>query len=131
MLFSLPTTNDTPRSVLIADDDSMIVGLLAIGFEKHGFTVFKAENGLDALNLFNSEQVDFVLTGIQMPAMDGEELSKRIRKQSPITKIAVMTGGKVDVASGLIQHGIVDYFFLKPFDIKSICRIFVTEALAV
>jgi DNA-binding NtrC family response regulator len=63
-----------------------------------------------------------------MPLMDGKELSKRIRNQSTKTKIAVMTGGETDLASELIQNGIADYFFPKPFDIKSICRVFVIEA---
>jgi len=131
MLFSPPTFNGPPKSVLIADDDEMIVDLLAFGFEKQGFTVFKAQNGLDALNLFNREQIDFVLTDIQMPEMNGVELSEHIRSQSPVTKIAVMTGGEIDAASKLIRNGTADYFFPKPFDIKSICRIFATDAQAV
>jgi DNA-binding response OmpR family regulator len=131
MLFSPPTINGTPKAVLIADDDAMIVDLLAFGFEKHGFTVFKAQNGLDALNLFDSEQIDFVLTDIQMPKMDGKELSKRIRNRAPDTKIAVMTGGKIDVASELLQSGTADYFFSKPFDITNVCRIFTAEAQVV
>lgn len=128
MLYSPLSLNDTPKAVLIADDDAMIVDLLAFGFEKHGFTVFKAQNGLDAWNLFESEQIDFVLTDIQMPKMDGKELSKRIRSRSPDTKIAVMTGGTIDVASELLQSGTADYFFSKPFDIANICRIFTAEA---
>ena len=130
MLFAPPTFKGPSKSVLIADDDAMIVDLLAFGFEKHGFKVFKAENGLDAWNLFNNEPVDIVLTDIQMPKMDGKELTIRIRNQSQHTKIAVMTGGEIDVAAELVQAGTADYFFQKPFDIMTICRIFEAETQA-
>lgn len=130
MLFAPPIFKGPSKSVLIADDDAMIVDLLAFGFEKHGFKVFKAENGLDAWNLFNNEPVDIVLTDIQMPGINGKELSIRIRNQSPHTKIAVMTGGEIDVAAELVQAGTADYFFPKPFDLKTICRIFEAETQA-
>ena len=118
----------TLKSILIVDDDGMIVELLSLGFENCGFKVFKAENGLDAWNLFNREHIDFVLTDIQMPGMNGEELSHRIRNQSSLAKIAVMTGGETDVATELLQDKTADYFFPKPFKIRHICRIIAAEA---
>lgn len=130
MFFAPPTFKGPLKSVLIADDDAMIVDLLAFGFKKHGFKVFKAENGLDAWNLFTNEPVDIVLTDIQMPGINGKELSIRIRNQSQNTKIAVMTGGEIDVATELVQAGVADYFFPKPFDIKTVCRIFEAETQA-
>ena len=116
MLFTQPTYLNPPRSILIADDDEMILDLLTLRFEKCGIKVFKAENGLDAWDLFNSEAIDFVLTDIQMPGLSGKELSQRIRHQSPRTKIAVMTGGDADVASALVAEGTANFFFTKPFD---------------
>ena len=125
MLSSQPHLDSASQSILIADDDGMIVDLLAQGFERYGLKVFKAENGLDAWNLFNSEPIDFVLTDIQMPGLNGKELSRRIRNQSPRTKIAVMTGGEIDVAKELLQDGTVNYFFPKPFDLNNICKSFI------
>lgn len=57
------------KSILIVDDDRIIVELLAVMFEKYGFIVFKAENGLDAWHLFNSEHIDVILTDILMPGL--------------------------------------------------------------
>jgi DNA-binding NtrC family response regulator len=88
------------------------------------------ENGLDAWNIFNSEQVDVILTDIQMSGLTGEELSRKIRNQSPHTKIAVMSGGGSDVAAGLLNEGTADYFFWKPFEIKKICKILKADAQA-
>ena len=122
LLFRQPTNDGSSQSILIVDDDGLIVDLLTQAFERCGLKVFKAENGLDAWNLFNSEQIDFVLTDIQMPGLNGKELSRRIRNQSPCTKIAVMTGGKIDVATELLKDRTVNYFFLKPFDLNNICK---------
>jgi DNA-binding NtrC family response regulator len=130
----MPLTNSIfdgrSKSILIVDDDRIILELLAVMLEKYGFIVFKAENGLEAWSLFNSEHIDVVLTDIRMPELNGKELSHRIREQAPFTKSAVMTGGETDVAAELMQDGTADYYFLKPFDIKTVCNMLSTEAWA-
>jgi len=116
-------------SILIVDDDELILKVLALGFEKCGLKVFKAENGYDAWNLFNNEQISLVLTDIYMPGLDGKELSRRIRNISPSAKIALMTGGEIDEETKeLLSVGTVDYFFLKPFNIKNICKTLIADA---
>ena len=128
MIFSSPTINASVKSILVVDDDSMLVELISLCFERHGFGVFKAYNGLDAWNFFINNDIDFVLTDLQMPVLNGRELSHRIRNQSPHVKIAIMTGGENDVAAELLKDGTVDYFFPKPFNIKSICKLLIAEA---
>ena len=90
--------------------------------------MFKAYNGLDAWNLIKIGDIDLVLTDLQMPFLNGRELSHRIRNQSPHVKIAIMTGGANDVAAELLKDGTADYFFPKPFNIKSICKLLIAEA---
>jgi len=127
MLLSRSAINSPPKSILVVDDDTVILKTLAYGFKQYGFTVFEAENGLDAWNLFNGEQIDLVLTDIEMPKMNGKELVNCIRNQSTTTVIAVMTGGKIDTASELLKNRKVDYFFPKPFDIRCVFRILKSE----
>ena len=126
----IPTSEGLSKSILIVDDDRIIVDVLSIMFKKYGFIVYKAEDGLEAWNIFNNENIDIVLTDIRMPGLDGRELSCRIRNQSPYTKIVVMTGEESDVGSELLNDGTADYFFLKPFDIKNVCKIFMAEVNA-
>ena len=128
MIFSSPTLVASVKSILIVDDDSMLVELISLGFERHGFGVFKAYNGLDAWIFFMNNDIDFVLTDLQMPGLSGRELSHRIRNHSPHVKIAIMTGGENDVAAELLKDGTVDYFFPKPFNIKRICQLLMAEA---
>jgi DNA-binding response OmpR family regulator len=128
LIFSPPTLNAYVNSILVVDDDSMLVELISLCFERHGFAVFKAYNGLDAWNIFMNNDIDVVLTDLQMPGLNGRELSRRIRTQSPYVKIAIMTGGDNNVAAELLKDGTVDYFFPKPFNIKSICKLLIVEA---
>jgi DNA-binding response OmpR family regulator len=106
----------------------MLVELISLCFERHGFAAFKAYNGLDAWNIFMNNDIDVVLTDLQMPGLNGRELSRRIRTQSPYVKIAIMTGGDNNVAAELLKDGTVNYFFPKPFNIKSICKLLIAEA---
>lgn len=121
MLSAKPIHSDPTQSILIVEDNEVILELLSEGFKRYGFMVYQAENGLEGWRLFNDKQIDVVLTDIRMPGLDGSELSHRIRNQSPYIKIAVMTGGDGGVATGLLENGTANYFFSKPFDLKNIC----------
>jgi DNA-binding NtrC family response regulator len=127
MPFSSSNIKSFSKSILIVDDDEIIREVLSQGFSRYGFKVFKAENATDAWILFNSEHIDYVVTDIWMPGLNGMDLSRRIKKQSPFTKIALMTGGKTEGVKELIEDGTVDHFFWKPFDIQNICKIFSKE----
>lgn len=120
MLFRQSTSGTQQQSILIADDDQTISELLAEVFRRYGFTVFMADNGLQAWELFNSHPIDFVLTDLKMPGLDGSELSRRIRDRCPPIKIALMTGGNTDIASALLNEGVIDSFLLKPFKLEKV-----------
>jgi len=128
MLVIPPIYIDHEQSILIVDDDKMILDLLFEVFTKmYDLKVFKAENGLDGWDILDKERIDIVLTDICMPGMDGIELSKRIRNQSPDTKIALMTGGDADIAKELLNDGTANFLFMKPFSVSSVCRSLIPE----
>jgi len=114
---------DHAPSILIVDDDENILELLSEAFELCGLNVRKASNGLDGWHLFKRQKTDIVLTDIQMPGLDGEELSNRIRNHSPNVIIGAMTGCDASYSTNLLNAGIVDYFFMKPFSISYVCRL--------
>ena len=129
MLVIPPIYIDHEQSILIVDDDKMILDLLFEVFTKmYDLKVFKAENGIDGWDILDKERIDIVLTDICMPGMDGIELSKRIRNQSPDTKIALMTGGDADIAKELLNDGTANFLFMKPFSVSSVCRSLIPEA---
>ena len=67
------------NTVLIVDDSSMIVTMLSFMIKKEGYTVFSAEDGSKALELFNGREIDLMITDLNMPNVNGTELISEIR----------------------------------------------------
>lgn len=109
------------KTILIVEDNGLLLGMLSKCFEMSGWRVLRANNGLDGWNLAKCEPIDLVLTDIQMPGLDGIELSHKIRDNSPEIIIALMTGGDEQAANDLMEKGTVDYFFKKPFPLNHVC----------
>ena len=74
-----PAASSTPFTVLIADDDRINRMVLHAMLQKDGHTVYVAENGQEAVTLFEQHQPDLVLMDVMMPYMDGYEATSRIK----------------------------------------------------
>jgi DNA-binding response OmpR family regulator len=120
-------TNTIDKSILIIDDDEIIVDLLTTCFEMNGLKVFRAYNGIEGWSVFQKELPYIVLTDIEMPGIDGCELASRIRNHSPYRIVAIMTGGHGEVGENLVRDGIADYRFHKPFALSYVCKMLAEE----
>ena len=83
-------TGARPR-ILIVDDEQSMREWMRILFQRDGFDVLVAEDGVAARDLVSREFVDVVLTDIRMPRMDGLELLKAIRGLAPDAVVIMMT----------------------------------------
>jgi len=102
-------------NVLVVDDVDEVCHLLSKYLSILPVVVYKALDGIEALKIIERENIDLVLTDVQMPRMDGLELTKIIKKKFP--KISVMMISCVEdfeVAKIALQNGVVD-FISKPF----------------
>ena len=68
------------KTVLIVDDARVMRQACMMALKSAGFRVVEAENGVDALEKVKGEQIDFVVTDLNMPQMDGIELIKNLRQ---------------------------------------------------
>jgi len=66
--------------ILIVDDSQIVLNLHAFILEGAGFDCAVAENGFLALEMLNRETFELVVTDVNMPRMDGYELTRQIRK---------------------------------------------------
>ena len=80
-------------NILIIDDDEEILSFLKERLMYEGFNVLTAINGIQAIKLFNDNQVDLVITDIIMPDKDGFETILELNKICPDIKIIAMSGG--------------------------------------
>jgi DNA-binding NtrC family response regulator len=79
-------------SVVIADDDSEVREVLAEYLRHHGWQVFEAVNGLEALLHVKRQHPHAVLLDLQMPRLGGIETLKRIRVFDPTITVVIMSG---------------------------------------
>jgi two-component system response regulator AtoC len=106
--------------VLVVDDERKMRRVLQILLEQMGFESVAAETAEEALERFDSEKIDLVLTDLKLPGMSGVDLLARIRTQDSDVPVIVLTAhGTVQTAVAAMKSGAFDYI-LKPFDIEAI-----------
>jgi PAS domain S-box-containing protein len=97
-------------TVLLVEDEEAIVRVLARSLQYDGYEVVTAANGQEGLEVFRRERPDIVLTDIKMPVMDGLELLKEIKAESPETEVIIITGhGDMDSSIEALQHDASDF----------------------
>ena len=106
------------KTLLIVDDAGVIRQVSAMKLRAAGFVVIEAENGKDALAKAEGKKIDLVVTDINMPAMDGIELIKKLRakdefKYTPIIVLSTLSQ-KEKVEEGK-QAGATGWLY-KPFN---------------
>jgi len=104
-----------PLKVLVVDDEDFVRELLKEILEFEGCAVKIAQNGDEALQMFQQGSFDGVFTDVGMPGMSGWELAQAIREQSEMIPIAVITGWGEAVGSDEQKEAGVDWVIAKPF----------------
>jgi signal transduction histidine kinase/CheY-like chemotaxis protein len=115
------------KRILVADDMRMNLILLSKIMDRHGIRYDLANDGQEGLKLFMAGRYDLLITDIQMPVMDGMELTKFIRQYSDKTKaklpILGFTGSSTSEGKDrYLSMGMNDVFY-KPFDEKDLLNI--------
>lgn len=107
------------KKVLVVDDEIKIVEVVKSFLESKGFTVFSAQNGKEALNLFDRENIAIIILDLMLPDMTGEEICTIIRKKSRVP--IIMLTAKVEESDMLKGLNIgADDYITKPFSLKAL-----------
>ncbi len=109
--------------ILIVDDEATIRRGLenAVPWKEHGFTVvYAAKNGIDALDFFQNNYADIVISDIMMPRMTGFELQQKIQEKHPYIPFIFVSGYEdFHYAKTALKQGAFSYI-LKPLDIDEL-----------
>ncbi len=101
--------------VLFVDDDPDARALLAGGLGRRGYEILPCGSAADALDRLRAEEVDVVLTDVQLGGMDGIELCRKVVESRPDVPVIVITAyGNMDVVVEAMRAGAYD-FIPKPF----------------
>ncbi len=106
-------------SILVVDDEPVIMESLAYSLRREGYEVTVSPNGLEALDLFDKMHPDLVVLDVMLPGIDGLEVCRRLRARSSVPIIMLTArGDEVDRILGL-EIGADDYL-PKPFSFREL-----------
>lgn len=108
------------RSVLVVDDDELLLGFMEEILSKEGFSVSAFESPVKATEYLKENKTDLVITDVKMNEMTGDEVLNFVQKNFPDTGVIMITGfGNINHAVRALHKGAYDYI-TKPFKAKEI-----------
>jgi signal transduction histidine kinase/ligand-binding sensor domain-containing protein/DNA-binding NarL/FixJ family response regulator len=112
------TTNfTTERVVILIVEDNSDMRKYIVSILKHHYNILEAENGVKAMSILIERNVDFIISDLMMPEMDGMELSRKVKQNLTISHIPfLMLTAKTSERMRLESYRIgVDEYIQKPF----------------
>lgn len=102
-------------NILVCDDDREIVEAIGIYLENEGYQIFKAYNGIEAIDIIREHEVHLIIMDIMMPQMDGIKATMKIREEHHIPLI--MLSAKSEDYDKILGLNIgADDYITKPFN---------------
>lgn len=103
-------------TILVVDDEPLVLNLLEVYLRSQGFRVIPASGGREAIELYreNSATIDVVLLDVQMPYLSGPEVLSVLKTISPTVKSCFMSGHTGKYSSAQLTEMGAHKLFLKP-----------------
>ncbi len=114
-----------PARILVVEDNPMNMKVVLMTLKRYGYTLLEAVDGEQALEMATREKPDLILMDIQLPKMDGMEVTRRLRqmpdfKQTPIIALSAYAM-KGDREKGM-EAGFDDYLS-KPVNTRELPKV--------
>ena len=114
---SMPTGTET---ILLVDDETLILGVGRAMLEKLGYRVETAGSGDEALRMLETKRVDLVILDLIMPGMDGGRTFDHIRQIDPTMRVLLSSGYALDGQAATVLEKGCRGFIQKPFTIHEL-----------
>jgi len=102
-------------NILVCDDDKEILDAIKIYLTNEGYTIFKASNGIEALEIIEEKEIHLIIMDIMMPKMDGLRATMKIREKNNIP--VIMLSAKVEDTDKIMGLNMgADDYITKPFN---------------
>lgn len=113
------------KRILVLDDEPIVGDRMKPALEKLGFHVETFTESQAAVQRILEEDFEVLVTDLKMQKPDGLEVMDFVKRNSPSTKVVIITGfATVDTAVETMKGGAVD-FIAKPFKIRELCDLIV------
>ena len=78
------------KKILVIEDDPGFLRYLGLVFDKEGFEIIAASNGLEGLRKARQEKPDLIVLDVMLPGLDGFEICHRLRSEEPTAKLPIL-----------------------------------------
>ena len=118
-----PAPEERPKILVVDDEESLLCSLCdVLSFSFSNYDILSASSAEDALGVLKHNQTELVITDLKLPAMNGLELSKKLRQIAPTTNSILMTAyGNQTISNIAKQNGCAAYLE-KPFDMDQLMK---------
>jgi CheY-like chemotaxis protein len=117
-------------TILVVDDEDALREAMVFDFQRKGFTVVSAENGVKALELVKKNKIDLVVSDMRMPGGDGMTLLENIRAYDPKLPTLIFVTGYSDFSEEECITKGAKTVLSKPFERKTLMKV-VFETLGI
>jgi CheY-like chemotaxis protein len=110
------------ETLLVIDDEAMIIDISVQMLEEMGYKVLPAHNGKEAIEIFkhNNDKVAMVILDLIMPGMGGGEVYERLKEIDPTVKVLLSSGYSIKEQAAEILNRGCDGFIQKPFKLNEL-----------
>lgn len=110
------------KKILVVDDEAAILEIIAEALNHAGYDPITAENAENALKILATENIPVMFLDLNMPGMDGLELCRRIRSNSPMAQLFAFTGYISLFELADCREAGFDDYFTKPLDLATLLK---------
>jgi two-component system chemotaxis response regulator CheY len=109
---------DMSKRVLTVDDSKTMLQMLQFALKQGGYEVIQGENGQEGLDLLDANEIDVIITDINMPVMDGITFIKELRKKpkNKATPVLILTTESSQAKKQEGRAAGATGWIVKPFD---------------
>src|SRR5581483_2373350 len=107
-------------TVLVVDDEALTLRTISRALREEGYEVCLASSGEEGLEVFGNDKPEIVLLDVVLPGMDGIEVLRQVKRQSPMAIVLMMSAyHQVERAVEAMKLGAFDYL-IKPFHLADL-----------
>ena len=113
------------KAILVADDDPDILSIVSMSLETQGYTVYKAANGREAVDLSRAHHPDLILMDMMMPVVSGYEAVTELKADATTRDITIVGLSAKAMATDMERATDVgiDGYITKPFRIAQVLTV--------
>jgi|GEM_PF-3025158 PAS domain S-box-containing protein len=117
------TSGGSIKNIIVIDDEENICEIFSDFLTMDGHTVTTIRDGKDALDVFDPNIHDIVITDLNMPTISGLDIVAHIKKKSPKTTVVLITGSPASMERIKKNNSLVNYVLPKPINFKDLSYI--------